>query len=160
MTHRYMDSVPGCWGMYCEVLEKEYSDIRYARAHHFTVDAYACQHPGKPGIVQAIKSVGIHLAFLYMLFEKRMELRQSGSFKNEFAQFNKQKDFIYWLTPPTDFGPVTVYDVWDLDNVEEHYEKSKDWAETTWKSWNNCHHIISEWVDRFLAQSSGKFLHI
>ena len=77
--------------MFCEILEKEYSDFRYAPAHHFTVDAYACQHPGKENISQAVNSVGIHLSCMHMVFEKGMSLNEGGNFKNKFAQFNKEK---------------------------------------------------------------------
>jgi hypothetical protein len=43
--------------MFCEILEKEYSDFRYAHAHHFSLDAYACPYPGKETISQAANSV-------------------------------------------------------------------------------------------------------
>ena len=60
-THRYMESSPGCWAIYCEVLAQEYSDIAFATAHRLTVDAYAVQHPGTPS-PQSIQSIGVHLA--------------------------------------------------------------------------------------------------
>ncbi|MCP5049599.1 MAG: hypothetical protein GY940_20685 [bacterium] len=40
-VHRYMDSSPGCWKIFGEVLAREYSNAAYARYHRLTVDAYA-----------------------------------------------------------------------------------------------------------------------
>src|SRR5678816_4348633 len=43
-THRYMDSSPGCWHVYGEVLAREYGDQAFRVAHRLTVDSYAVQH--------------------------------------------------------------------------------------------------------------------
>ncbi len=59
-VHRYMDSSPGCWALFGEVLAREYSDYNYASHHRLTVDAYAVQHPGKPS-PPSIGSVAVHL---------------------------------------------------------------------------------------------------
>lgn len=31
-THRYMESSPGCWAVYGEVVAREYSDLSYDRS--------------------------------------------------------------------------------------------------------------------------------
>ena len=116
-THRYMLSSPGCWAMYNEVLEKEYSDFQYAKAHHFTVDAYACQHPGEPGSTQASRSVWIHLSSLFMIFNYQMPLQEAANFKSVFSQFEKRRSFIHQLEVPEDLGKVTVFDVWNNEDV-------------------------------------------
>ena len=67
-THRYMESLPGCWAIYGEVLAREYSDLAYAAVHRLTVDAYAVQHPGQPS-PQSIQSVGVHLLRLCLILE-------------------------------------------------------------------------------------------
>ena len=156
-THKYMLSAPGCWAMFCEILEREYTDFRYAQAHHFTVDAYACQHPGKPEVSQAVKSVGIHLSSLFMFFEKGMPISQGGNFKEQFSQFNKKHDFIRWLDPPSNLGMVTVYEVWDLEEAVQHTEKCEEWARSTWQAWTPHHTTIQVWVEDFLKQTSTDF---
>jgi hypothetical protein len=32
-THKYLESTPGCWDVYGEVLSKEYSDFRFFTFH-------------------------------------------------------------------------------------------------------------------------------
>ncbi len=155
--HKYMLSSPGCWALFCEVLEKEYADIWYARAHHFTVDAYACQHPGKADCRQAVNSVGIHLSCLHMLLEKGMPLREAGNYKNRFSQFHKHTHFIEYLKPPKSFGETTIYDVWNLDNKKEYFDKCKEWATSTWFSWKDHHETIRFWTEEFLKQEPNKF---
>jgi Family of unknown function (DUF5946) len=54
-THRYMESSPGCWHAYGEVLAQEYSDEAFRAAHRLTSDTCAVQHPGRPS-PQSIRS--------------------------------------------------------------------------------------------------------
>jgi len=61
-THRYMESSPGCWAYFGEVLAREYSDLQYLKVHRLTVDAYAIQHPGQLS-PQCIRSVACQIAF-------------------------------------------------------------------------------------------------
>ena len=68
-THRYMDSSPGCWHVYGEVLSREYGDQAFRVAHRLTVDSYAVQHPGRP-TPQSIQSVCIHLISLCLVVER------------------------------------------------------------------------------------------
>lgn len=152
-----MLSAPGCWAMFCEVLEKEYSDMIYAKAHHYTVDSYACQHPGNKENKQAINSVGVHLSSLYMLLENSMSMSEGGNFKNKFSEFNKQADFIHWLKPPKPLGKITVFDIWNLEDSTQHFSKCKQWAESTWYAWHYHHNTIKDWVKYFLEQESHNF---
>lgn len=46
-VHKYLATPPGCWGIYGEVLAREYSDYRYMSVHQITVDAYAVQQSGQ-----------------------------------------------------------------------------------------------------------------
>lgn len=62
-VHRYMDSSPGCWATFGEVLAREYSAVNYGLNHRLTVDAYALQHPGKHS-PQSIQSIAVHLVSL------------------------------------------------------------------------------------------------
>ena len=63
--HKYMDSSPGCWKLYTDILAKEYNaDFYNQNIHRITVDTYAVQHPGKPER-KAIQSVNGHLISLY-----------------------------------------------------------------------------------------------
>jgi hypothetical protein len=55
-----MESSPGCWQIYGEVLAREYSDAAFRSIHRLTVDSYAVQHPGQP-TAQSIQSVCVHL---------------------------------------------------------------------------------------------------
>ncbi len=156
-SHKYMLSSPGCWAMYCEVLEKEYSDFRLARSHNYTVDAYACQHPGKKEVSQAYKSVGIHLCSLHMYFHHGMDVAEGGNFKNKFSQYNKEHDFIHWLEPPSSLGPITVFDLWNMENEEAHLDISKEWAHSTWKAWQEHLSTIEMWVQDFLSSTKDSF---
>ncbi len=68
--HKYIGASAGCWGVFGEVLAREYGEFAYPDpTHRLTVDTYAVQHPGKPGR-QAIQSVNVHLMGLYLVLEQ------------------------------------------------------------------------------------------
>ena len=148
--HEYMLASPGCYEMFNEVLNKEYSGYKYFKAHHYTVDSYAVQHPGDISNQKAINSVGIHLVSLYFLFEKKYDITKSAQVKMEFAQFNKENTVIQPIERPEKFKGLTVFDIWDNEDPDKHFELCKKWAEDSWKSWGNYHETIEKWAHVFL----------
>jgi hypothetical protein len=148
--HEYMLASPGCYEMFNEVLNREYSDFRYSKAHHYTVDSYAVQHPGKVSNQKAVNSVGIHLVSLYFLFEKKYDITNSAKVKMEFAQFNKINKIIQPIERPEKFKGLTVFEIWDNENPNEHFELCEQWAENSWESWSNHHETIEKWADLFM----------
>lgn len=154
-THPYMLSAPGCYAMFLEVAEKEYSDLLYARAHHYTVDCYACQHPGKPDDRRAVNSVAIHLVSLYMVLEKGVPLAEAARVKMEFSQYNKANRIVTHLEPPSSLGNITIFDVWDADDRAGHFASCEEWAWSVWRAWEAHHETIRKWAE--VALKNGKF---
>lgn len=144
-VHEYMLASPGCWEMFNEVLAREYSDLRYWRAHHFTVDAYACQHVGKKEDRRALNSVNIHLVSLHGIFKKGLSQSEAPKLKEKFSQFHKGKNTLEWLEPPS-FGPLTIFELWDNDDVNLHYELAENWARSVWEAWRPQHEKIDELI--------------
>ena len=141
-THRYMESSPGCWAIYGQVLAREYSDLSYAAAHRLTVDAYAVQHPGKSS-PQSIQSVGVHLLRLCLIFER--------SYGDEAAAramplLSQQKRSFHWLIPPESLGEKTVLDVWNAGDATAHTKAVKEWAHTAWQAWSPHHVQVRDWL--------------
>lgn len=149
--HPYMLSSPGCYEMFTEVLEKEYSDLEYARAHHYTVDAYALQHPGDLSNPKAINSVGIHLVSLYCHFELGFAIHQCAEIKVKVAEWNKAERFIHPLPKPEEFSGLTLFDVWDNDIPERHFEVAKEWAKDAMDSWlTSSRGIVEDWISPYI----------
>ncbi|MFD2200874.1 DUF5946 family protein [Shivajiella indica] len=149
-THDYLLSSPGCWIMFCEVMDREYSDFTYAKAHHFTVDAYTSQHVGIKDDKRAINSINIHLASLYMIFERDLHVADAASFKMNFSQYFKGSELLKWLEPPATFGELTIYELWDNNKPELHYNLAEKWAKSVWESWKHQHDHIGKLVNDFL----------
>ena len=156
-THEYMLSAPGCYEMFNEVMDREYSDLQYARAHHYTVDAYACQHPGELTNPKAVNSTGIHLVSLHMLFEKQMDITLAARLKMEFAQFNKETQLIKQLQHPKTFGELTIYEIWNNEDGSKHFELCKQWAFLTWQAWSAHHTTIEHWADKLVECTEFTF---
>jgi hypothetical protein len=141
-THRYMESSPGCWAIYGEVLAREYSDRAYAILHRQTVDAFAVQHPGQPSR-QSIQSVGVHLIRLCLILEQGFIDEAAGEAMPLIA---RDKSEFHWLTPPATMGPVTAVDVWQAKAAEEHVEAVSMWAKSAWEAWALHHDQVRSWV--------------
>jgi hypothetical protein len=152
-THRYMESSPGCWALYGEVLAREYNNpAAYAQTHRLTGDAYAVQHPGRPS-PQSVQSVAGHLIRLCLLLECGLEPRRAND-----AMLNairSKKQFV-WLEPPATRGAITVADVHRATTPEEHVARVRDWAQSAWQAWSPHHAQIRAWLPReFLRDLRG-----
>lgn len=154
--HEYMLAAAGCYEMFNEVLEREYSDFRYSRAHHYTVDAYAVQHPGDVANPKAVNSVGIHLVSLYFVFEIKWDLGKSAAVKMAFSQFNKTRKIIPPMERPDAFKGLTIFDVWDNENPEAHFDLCQQWARDAWDAWESYHSTIEQWATNFLDSTTTK----
>lgn len=147
-THKYMLSAPGCWDMFNEVLAREYSELMYWKGHQFTVDAYACQHVGISTDKRAMRSVHIHLASLYCMFELGLSDYEAPQMRAKFSAFHKQKNLLSWLEPPDSFGPLTIHDLWYNQDTKLHYQLAKEWAQSVWDAWSHQHNKIGSLVEQ------------
>jgi hypothetical protein len=141
-THRYMESSPGCWHVYGEVLSREYSDAAFGALHRLTVDSYAVQHPGHPS-AQTIQSVCLHLISLYLVLERRLVVAYAT---RVMGTATKAKERFRWLTPPTSLGAVTVSDVAGVATPPQHKERVRAWADAAWSAWAEHHATVRGWA--------------
>lgn len=140
-THRYMESSPGCWAAYGQILAREYSDVTFAKNHRLTVDAYAIQHPGQPS-PQSIQSVCLHLVSLQLVLERNVDQSTATGILPRLAA---RKDMFNWLEPPDTLGEFTVTNVLAATSAMEHREAVVDWAKSVWRAWETHHHAVREW---------------
>lgn len=141
-THGYMESSPGCWAAYGEVLAREYSEPSYASLHRLTVDTYAVQHPGRPS-PQSIQSVALHLMSLCLVLERGVEPGRATLFLQTAA---REKGRFLWLASPESRGSITVKDVHRAESVAEHLKLVRAWADSAWSSWSSHHETIRAWL--------------
>ena len=141
-THRYLESSPGCWHVYGEVLSREYTDPAFAALHRLTVDSYAVQHPGRPS-PQSIQSVCVHLMSLCLVLERGVDV---GYATRAMQAAVREKNRFVWLTPPPSLGAVTVVDVAAASTPAQHNPKVRIWAESAWSAWAEHHATVRGWL--------------
>jgi hypothetical protein len=141
-THRYLESSPGCWHVYGQVLAREYGDRAFATLHRLTVDSYAVQHPGHPS-PQTIPSVCLHLLSLYLVLERHLP---TGYATRIMAAATRTKERFFWLAPPTSLGAITVCDALPAKTPHEHAEKVRAWAASAWSAWAEHHATVRAWA--------------
>ncbi len=141
-VHRYMDSSPGCWAAFGEILTREYSNPSYFEVHQLTVDAYAVQHPGKKDR-QSIQSVAIHLIRLCLILEHGLIPKEAN---HAMKMASKMKKRFTWLKPPLSLGSITAADVIKAKTVSEHKAIVRAWAKSVWEAWSVHHNTIKKWL--------------
>jgi hypothetical protein len=137
-----MESSPGCWAVYGEVLAREYSNVAFSQTHRMTVDAYAAQHPGHPS-PQSIQSVAGHLIRLCLLLEHGLEIERADAAMLKAIESKKK---FAWLTPPPSRGALTVLYVHPASSVEDHVQRVRAWAGSVWAAWAPHHDQIRQWL--------------
>ena len=145
-THRYMESSPGCWAIYGEVLAREYSNPAYGVVHRLTVDAYAVQHPGKPS-PQTIQSLAIHLQRLCLILERGYTDAAAGKAMPLLAQ---HKNAFHWMDPPAPLGDKTVLHAWNAQDPEAYSNAIREWARSAWQAWSAHHEQVRRWLPKEL----------
>jgi len=141
-THEYMESAPGCWHAYGEILAREYGDPEYWAVHRLTVDTYAVQHPGRPS-PQSIQSVCVHLLSLCLVVEQGAP---SGYALRAIQAAVQDKSRFTWLTPPRSRGEITAVDVGTSASAAEHAGRVREWATSAWAAWAEHHDTVRRWA--------------
>lgn len=141
-THRYMESSPGCWAAYGEVMARAYLDPAFAEYYRLSVDAYAVQHPGRPSR-PSIQSTGVHLIRLHLLLERGLGMAEAN---NAALGAGSTKHTFCWLEPPPSVGALTVADVARTGTVDEFRDSIAAWAESAWAAWAPHHATIAAWA--------------
>lgn len=144
-THRYIGASPECWAAFGEVSEKEYGDLRYARVHGLTVDAYFAQHPGEPS-PRAVRSVAVHLVGLCLQMERDLLPEELYAVHKRVSSLAKEERF-FWMEPPASLGEPTILHVRDAKGPDEHAERVREWARSVWEVWSPCHGTVRRWAD-------------
>jgi CTP:molybdopterin cytidylyltransferase MocA len=140
-THEYIESSPGCWALFNELLAREFGDPSYGRVHRHTVDVYAVQHPGRNDRRQR-QSVALHLIGLAHWLDHGLEQDRLTTITQRLA--SEDRDWP-WLEPPAAYA-MTVVDVHGARSGAEHQALVRRWAQVTWDAWSNDHAQVREWA--------------
>lgn len=142
----YYNTSPECWQVYTEVLGSEFSDaLLYGQVHQLTVDTYAVQHAGG---THPDKSVGIHLAGLHLMLEKR---RTPPSVPRLLQRLAGSVQTWPHFPPPSRRGLLTVRDIARAGSPEDYIELVREWSRSVWEAWSCFHAELADLVERHLS---------
>ncbi|MBS0396577.1 MAG: hypothetical protein JSR54_18300 [Proteobacteria bacterium] len=142
-VHRYLESAPGCWARYGELLAREYADRAVYPVHRLSVDAYAVQHPGRES-PQTIQSAAVHLIRLSLLLEQGLAPERANAVM---VEASGRRTTYRWLEPPPVRGTVTVADLDPAAPAAEYVRAVRRWAEDVWAAWQVHHDTVRRWRD-------------
>ena len=139
-THRYMQSSPGCWRVFGELVAADYSAAERMSLHQVVVDAYAAQHPGE-GDRRQVQSVGLHLMTLCLFLEHDVdpalgpELHRRVIAGPAFHRLSRNGP-----------GELTVAHVPAEGAIADVRRAAYEWARAVWTSYEPAHETVSEWL--------------
>lgn len=136
------DGRAGCQKSFDDILEREFSNSGYFRAHRLTVDVYSLQHPAE--YMRSAKSYAAHLTGICAALESL-----SAAETNRAVQL--------WLSgaallvrpgepPQRQRGSLTIQHVQEAQHPDEHVRRVREWAETTWEAWRDYHALARQWI--------------
>jgi hypothetical protein len=137
-----MESSPGCWHAFGQVLAREYGNARLFAVHRLSVDSYAVQHPGGESR-QAIQSVGVHLVRLCLFLEHGLSPEAAN---DAMLRVGKTKAGMFKLARPESLGEVTVADVFGARDDDAHEAQVRRWAASAWQAWAVHHDTVRSWA--------------
>ncbi|MFL5649162.1 MAG: DUF5946 family protein [Chloroflexota bacterium] len=145
-THRYLESSPGCWAAYTTIPFGGMAGPAELPHSAMTVDAYAVQHPGRPGS-SSTPSVWIHLAALHLVLERGWSADRLISIRRVVADAN---DGWPWLTPPASMGGIGAIDVTSAAAADVP-DVVRTWVEAAYAAWADHHGAIRALTTRLFG---------
>ncbi len=136
-THRYLESAPGCWAAYTSLPFGGMAGRADLPHGAMTVDAYAVQHPGRPG-PSSTPSVWIHLAAMQLVLEGGWPADRLVDIRRAVADAN---DGWPWLTPPGSMGGTGAVDV-TLAPAADVAAVVRAWVDAAYGAWADCHPAV------------------
>ena len=145
-THPYVGSSAACWELYGRALARAYGDPECRGVLQLAVDAYACQHPGRPERRSA-QSVGIHLMTLALVLE-------DGADPAEGPKLHKRmvaRPPFSWLEPPSNRGRIAVAALVEAPSTAAFVDETWAWAHDVWRAWRSHHATVRSWISASLG---------
>jgi hypothetical protein len=151
---RYGVMSPECAQVSCRVLNKEREWAGYPPIHRLLIDAGAACHPPhleiqqkldiEPRLIRAsIQSIGIHLIALYLAFEKNITLLEISDYMRKILDSGIKLEELK-LTPPSNFGSMSILDLDQATTFQEYEKLAEQWARLVWESWSAHHATIAQ----------------
>lgn len=145
-----VDSVEACQAQFVKVLNREFADPNYFKAHRLTVDAYCLQHPEQ--YMVSSKSAAAHLAGMCWSMERGYSLHLHSTLK----KWVDGKRTYTRVAPPPQLsrGKLTINHVQNISDPEQYFRAVTEWAESAWKAWSPHWPQARKWVKEAVSESN------
>ena len=139
-VHAYMLAAPGCWSLYCSLLEERFQGAAQGTGPpQGFIDAYAAQH-GTNTERRNRQSVALHLISLCAGLEHDLSEERRRVLIGRMAH----REYPALDPVPTAFT-VTVRDVADAKDAAR-LGVVRDWEQATWSAWSDHQAQVRAWL--------------
>jgi hypothetical protein len=139
----------GCQAVFDELTARAYADLAYANVRNLAFDAYCLQH--LETYCHSAKSYAAHLTRLCCGLEHKGDPRVYESIQrwlNGAAKVVKPQAL-------DQLGSLTVMDVRNARDAEEHVRLVRAWAENVWEAYRSQHDTAHAWINAALANKDS-----
>ena len=130
-----------CQKLFEQVLEKIYSDYRYAETHRLMLDAYSLQHPEK--YMRSGKSFAAHLIGMCVA----MEYENSFEINTAVQEWlNGKRTFDKPTQIPDERGDLKISYILGAVDAKDHHQRIWKWSQLIWNAWAEHHGLARHWI--------------
>jgi hypothetical protein len=139
----------GCQAVFDELTARAHADFAYASVRDLAFDTYCMQH--LDSYCRSAKSYTAHLTRLCCGLDYAGDPRVYEAIQhwlNGAAKIEKPQVL-------SQLGSMTVMDVRDASNAEEHIRLVRAWAADVWAAYRSQHGLAHDWIKAALAAQQG-----
>ena len=131
----------GCQKLFEQVLERIYSDHRYAKPHRLIVDAYSMQHPEK--YMRSGKSFAAHLTGMCAVWEYENSFEINTAVQE---WLNGKRTLVKPTQIPEERGDLKISYILGAIDVKDHHKRVWNWSQLIWNAWAEHHDLARHWI--------------
>ncbi len=125
---------------------REFSEVRFSRAHRLGVDAYSVQHPER--YCKSAKSMVAHLGGLCCAFERRGDPEAL----RRLQRWLIRGPSLVRPEPPRARGAITIAELTGIDDPALYAPAVERWARSAWEAYAALQPIARAWVEQAMAR--------
>ena len=142
----------GCLKLFEETLAREFSDYRYGKIHHLTVDAYSLQHPNE--YMRSGKSFAAHLTGICAALESSEDALALNQTVQKWLSTNPKIDKPVRI--PKQRGSLTIAYIHSADDADEYGKRVREWAQDVWSAWSEHHALAKQLIAEAKSENNKR----
>ncbi len=145
-----VNSIEACQTKFATMLEREFSNPDFFKAHRLTIDAYSLQHPEQ--YMLSSKSAATHLTGMCWSMEHGYSQHLPSTLKK---WVDGARTYTRIIPPsPLSRGEITFNHVFEIYDPEQYFIAVTEWAKSAWNAWSIHWPQARKWIKEAISEST------